>query len=189
MISSKIIKISGVCGILLTIVILVTLLLSINQNPWFSWTENAISNLGTQEASPLLFNTGVVLTGVLLLVFSLGLMLYFDDGKPGPVFLMISSIFLMLIGIIPLPHINHVHVSSMFFISFPLGFLITGYLTFKSEDNFKRKMGVFALVVALIAAISSVFLLFLNGIAIPEVLVVLPGFLWCMVYGYQMLKY
>jgi hypothetical membrane protein len=189
MISRKVIKISGVCGIILTVVMLITLLLSIHQNPWFNWTENAISDLGTPEASPLLFNFGVILTGVLLLVFTLGLMLYFDDGKPGPFFLMISSFFLIMIGVFSLPHNYHMYVSGMFFVSFPLGFLITGILSYKSEDKFRKNMGVFALVVAIIAAISFALLFLLTGEAIPEMLVVLPGFLWCILYGYHMLKY
>ena len=47
--SEYIIKLSGICGIMLPIVIISGLLLALPRAPWFSWTENAISDLGRPE--------------------------------------------------------------------------------------------------------------------------------------------
>ena len=52
---------------------------------------------------------------------------------------------------------------------------------------FLNKMGYFALINSAIAVFSGFLLLFLKGVAIPEVLVVIPGFLWCSVFGFKIL--
>ena len=48
-------------------------------------------------------------------------------------------------------------------------------------------MGYFALVNSVLAIFSGFLLVFLKGVATSEVLVVIPGFFWCMVLGYKIL--
>jgi len=99
-----------------------------------------------------------------------------------------SSLFLILVSVYPLPLYIHFYVSVPFFIFFPLSFLIIDFLNFKSKHNFKRKMSYFAFLVFLIAVISSVFLLVFDDVAIPEVLVVFPGFIWYMIFGFGIIS-
>ena len=126
--SSYLIKLSGTCGIVLPIVTLLNLFLAIQGEPWFSWTENAISDLGRSEvASSTFFNYSIILVGVLLLIFSVGLAKILMDDKPegkiGPVLFSLSSIFLIGIGLIPSPDLSHDYVSGLFFVVLlPLAF-------------------------------------------------------------------
>jgi len=185
--SNYLIKFSGVCGILLPIVFLVVLFLSVQRAPWFSWTDNAISDLGRHEFGLLFFNYAVVALGLLLLVFSFGLYYSLKRGRAGPTIFALSSLYFIGIGIFPLPDPNHIDISGLFFIAFPLGFLILGLHMYKQAASFIKNMGRYAFIIAGIAGFSPIFLLFYSGIAIPEVIILVPGFLWCLRYGIHLL--
>jgi len=180
-------KLSGFCGILLFVVAIITLVFSILDNPWFNWTDYAISDLGSSNGSLIFFNGGVILQGVLLLFFSLGFIKNSDDNNPGPRILLISSYSLIGVGMFPLPSPIHFPVSCIFFISFTLSFLVFGLYKFKKSISFMRTMKIFAFVVTLYAFVSPLFLLFFTGVAISEMFIIFPGFLWCMVYSCKML--
>jgi hypothetical membrane protein len=184
--SKKIIKLSGFCGILTLIIPILTIIISINIYPSFDWTENAISDLGVEEAASNFFNYGLVLTGICLLLFSYGLLFFFGE-KQGPAILGFSSIFLIGVGLVPLPNNEHIIMSVPFFISLPLSFLILGMQMYNRIEDYFKKMGIFAFAVVIISLFSAVPLLFFNGVAIPEFLVITPAFIWCSVMGYKML--
>ncbi|UCH71671.1 MAG: DUF998 domain-containing protein [Thermoplasmatales archaeon] len=188
MLSAKIVKFSGGCGILILIVFLTSLFLSIQQAPWFSWTENAISDLGKQDAVPSIFNNGLIVTGILLLLFSVGLSKELKERHASPLFFGLSSIFLIGVGLIPLPSIYHVLVSVLFFVAFTYAFFAFGFLFFKDATSFLRNKGIFAIFILIIISISAIFLLFLEGVAIPEMMVMVPGFFWCVLFGSKMVS-
>lgn len=174
---------SGVCGILLPIVFLVILITAFQAAPWFNWTEYAISDIGRPEFGLDFFNFGLALIGILLLMFSFGLYYTLNGEKFGPTALALSSIYFIQVGLISLPDPTHTDVSSLFFIAFPIGFFLLGIRTFNNPFNFYRKMGIFALLITVLTVISPVVLLFYEGIAIPEMIILFPGFIWCMIYG------
>jgi hypothetical membrane protein len=188
MLSTKIVKFSGGCGILVLIVFLTSLFFSIQQAPGFSWTENAISDLGKQDAMPSIFNNGLIVTGILLLLFSIGLSKELKDRHTSPLFFGLSSIFLIAVGLIPLPNIYHVLVSGLFFVAFSYAFLAFGISFYKDTTSFFRKIGIFAIFNLIIISISAIFLLFLKGVAIPEMMVIVPGFFWCVLFGSKMVS-
>jgi hypothetical membrane protein len=66
-------KAAGLCGVATPIIVLPLILLSISYSPWFSWTRNALSDLGVHEAA-ILFNSSLMIGGVLALAFAFGLM-------------------------------------------------------------------------------------------------------------------
>ena len=66
-------KIAGVCGITSPLVGLTTLVVATCSSSRFSWTENDISVLGVEGSATMLFNWGLILTGVLSLIFVIGL--------------------------------------------------------------------------------------------------------------------
>jgi len=57
-------------GIIAPICAVVFVGMSILLSPWFSWTDNALSDLGVSPAA-LIFNAGLVLTGILLSLFAI----------------------------------------------------------------------------------------------------------------------
>ena len=189
MLFNRFIRLSGICGIILPIYTIVLLFLSIPQSTGFSWTENAISDLGRLEYGSIYFNIGLILIGVLLLTFSVGMHLLLTEQRTGPTIFALSAIYLIGVGIYPLPLSEHVDISGLFFIAFPIGFVVFGIVNYKSEISFLRKMGFAALSLLIIYAIAPITLLFVNGIAIPEALVIIPGFFWCMILGFYMLTY
>ena len=180
-------KFTGLCGILIPIVTLIIVIISAQMTSGFSWTDNAISDLGRVEAASDFFNYGLIFVGILLFIFSLGLVVTLIEEKFATLMIFISSVFLILNGVFPLPSENHVYVSSLFFIAFPLGFFTLGFMLYKREFLIFRKMGFLALINVLIAAFSLVFLWTFDGIAIPEMIIIFPGFLWCMAFGYYMI--
>lgn len=104
-------KIAGVCGIASQFVALAILLFAVLKSPWFSWTENDISVLGVNGSATTLVNSGFILTGVLSLIFAIGLrrnLLTSRLGQSGMASLVLGSIMISAIGIFPrtigLPH-------------------------------------------------------------------------------------
>jgi hypothetical membrane protein len=189
MLFNRFIRLSGICGILLPIYTIFLIVFGISQSSSFSWTENAISDLGRLEVGSAYFNIGLVLIGVLLLVFSIGIHLLLIEQRTGPTIFALSAIYLIGVGVYPLPLPEHVDISGLFFIAFPIGFVIFGLVNRNSENEFLKKIGRAALFLLIIFAIAPFTLLFFNGIAIPEVIVIIPGFLWCMVLGFYMINY
>ena len=66
-------KIAGVCGIASQLIALTMILVVTGNSPWFNWTEYNISVLGVEGSMKMLFNWGLILTGLLSLIFAIGL--------------------------------------------------------------------------------------------------------------------
>lgn len=180
------VQLSGICGILLPLVFLGGLFLSIGQAPWFNWTDYAISDLGIRVP---LFNYTLFIVGIILLIFTLGLYCSLYGERAGPVVFALSSLYFMGVGLVPLPDPIHVDTSGLFFIAFPLGFFILGLQLYQKTNAFLRTMSRAALIFTVISVCSPVFLLFYRGIAIPEMIILVPGFLWCLRYGIHLVQH
>lgn len=177
-------RIAGFCGILLPIVVLLCIGLALSHSPWFRFTEHAFSDLGIEGISAIFFNSGMILGGILALVFSLGLIKILQN-KTGAYMLSLSSFAFIGIGIFPeTVYTLHFIVSAAFFMLLAISFLIIGLTIIR--DQSERTMGILATLFALIAICSTIFLIPWEGIAIPETLSCLPAFIWCMVYGVKM---
>ena len=57
-------------GAIAPICALVSIGFSLALSPWFSWTQNALSDLGVSKVAPI-FNSGLILTGILTSVFAI----------------------------------------------------------------------------------------------------------------------
>jgi len=180
----EITKITGFCGILIPIVIFTFIGLAISQSPWFRWTDHALSDLGVEEISAFLFNTGIIIGGVLAFIFSLGLIKQISN-KAGAYLFSLSSLALIGIGIWP-ENVETLHfiTSAAFFVLIALFLIVTGF-TIK-QDQFERSMGLLAIIFAIIAIGSTSFLIPWDGIAIPEFCSCFPAFIWCMIFGLKM---
>lgn len=97
--------------------------------PWFSWTENALSDLGHHErATTNLFNGGLILAGLIGAVFPLWLVFDTDSvlRRLGAVIVAVTLVDLALIGVFPTPHDLHGTVSVVFFVGVTLGLIVWG---------------------------------------------------------------
>ena len=183
----KVIKIAGISGILVPIIFITFVDLSISSSPWFTWIHHALSDLGIEGPSAVLFNTGIILTGILLFLFSLGLIQTLTT-KEGGYILLFGSLVFSGIGIFPIPiGILHIYVSVLSFILIITSLFVLG-ATMK-HNPFERKMGILAIMVSVGPICSFPLLLVHDGLAIIESVVLLPAFLWCMLYSATMLIY
>ena len=92
------------------------------QSPWFSWTDNAISDFGVSEHA-IIFNLSLIVCGILCAIFFLALFIQIEErlGKLGMLLLMLSCIFLAGVGIFNEDiWAFHIFFAAGFFASFEL---------------------------------------------------------------------
>jgi hypothetical membrane protein len=159
--------------------------------PSFSWTNNALSDLGVMPGTTsILFNTGLIISGVLAAIFATGLYIAFKNsvlGQVGAITFLVCALALMSIGVFtenvkPI----HLYVSVAFFALSPISMLILTAHFFLST---KRREAVFTLAVASFAAIAWIMeftIKYVPGVAIPETLSALAASSWSVVLGFKM---
>jgi len=178
-------RIAGLCGMFIPFLVFSGIALALLFSPWFQWTEHALSDLGRIGLSAFLFNSTLILGGVLLCIFSLGLIKILDKTYSAYL-LMISAFALIGVGIFPVTHPSiHLFFSALFFVFLALSLLLLGLTKYHKKSL--NHLSHVALVLALVA-ISSIFMLLLwDGVAIPESLSFFPAFILFSIYGIQMI--
>lgn len=127
-------RISGICGIVTPLVVFTCISLAINYSPQFSWTENALSDLGVQEGvTAPLFNYGLITSGFLALIFATGVFNLIQTStlrKIGATVFALDTIALTAIGVFPEnAKPMHFYASVTFFLLFPTSmFILTATL-------------------------------------------------------------
>ncbi len=137
-------------GLIAAIVAWIVIGTCIILNPWFVFTRDAFSDLGSVEASmPWIYNYGLISTGIIILFYSVYLTVISENKVEtiGSAFIFIAGLFLSLIGIFPSGTRPHTFVSLWFFIQADLGILTWGLGLIMGKW---RKTG---LIIALIAFI------------------------------------
>ncbi len=187
-------KIGAATGILAPIIAFICIIAAVASDPQFSWTNNALSDLGIVSGiTAPLFNFGLVACGFLALTFTLlGLLNYFEKnwlGKIGSAVFAVATLALISIGVFNESFSpTHFLVSVAFFVSFPISlFIITGVFVL----NHQLKMAFFTLFAAVAAATSWILYFTINyvpGKAIPEFISGLAGAIWITVLGFKILK-
>ena len=151
---------------------LATIFISIALSPWFSWMNNALSDLGHSTKSPVapIFNFGLVTGGLLLLLYSAN---YMSRRYPLTSKLVaIASYFLILIGTFDEVYGKlHFLVSLIFFLA--LAFASLTY-SFEEKANYPIAIAV------IIAAVWAIQLsgLCICGAAIPEIISIFVTLIW-----------
>jgi hypothetical membrane protein len=163
-------RLAGICGLLTPIVTLTLIFISIKLSPWFSWHDNALSDLGV-SATPNLFNAALLLGGALQLVFVLGgLRLSIGPGRLARVgfwALLIGAIALPLIGIVTEDYgRTHYFVAATYFLATPLGYILSGGAAIKRGQPVEGILSI----AAGVAAILAIALVPHKRIAVPEIL-------------------
>jgi hypothetical membrane protein len=182
------------CGIATPVLAFTCILIAVYSYPAFSWTNNALSDLGIiPGVTGLLFNFGLYSSGLLTFSFAVfGLLNYLGKhwvGKAGAVAFAATGVALMCIGVFPenmVPY--HYSFSVAFFVLLPISLLIiTGAFAFERQT----RMALFTLLTAVVAALPWVLLFavhYVSGVAIPEFVSGLAGGVWAVVLGYKMIK-
>ncbi len=126
-------RLAGACGIITPVVAFSCIGTALALSPWFSWAENALSDLGAAgpPVAPI-FNDGLIMAGLLAVIFSLGLCQWTRKSLPeatGSLLILVSSACLAPIGAFPVgsePIFAHTASAVGFFIISMLGRLILG---------------------------------------------------------------
>ena len=130
------------------------ILLSITFAPNFSWTDSALSDLGVMpNPTAILFNSGLIISGILAMVFASGLFSILkgkSTGRAGTLLFLLDCLALTAIGVFPEnTRPMHFYASVAFFALFPLSMLlITAYFVLASRN----RMAVFTFLVSVFAA-------------------------------------
>jgi len=186
-------KLSGVAGVLTPLSAFVFIGLAIASYRWFSWTRNALSDLGiVWGATAILFNFGLFLSGLLSLNFSLGLFILMREklaGKIGVSIFVLACLSLEGISLFP-ENMRPFHYifSVAFFFLMPVSLLAITVYYLKMDQ---ARMAVFTFFVAIVAALPWVLQFtvpYVSGVAIPEAISAAAGSVWTLVLSYKMLK-
>jgi hypothetical membrane protein len=187
-------RIGASAGIFAPIVAFTCILVAIASYPAFSWTNNALSDLGIIPGlTESVFNFGLLASGLLAFNFAIfGLYNYLGKngvGKIGSSVFAGSCLALIAISVFTEDFSpTHYYVSVAFFVLVPISmFIITGAFLLGHQ----RKMAFFTVAVGFAAALPWLLLFAFNyvpNVAIPEFASGLAVSVWAVVIGKKMLK-
>jgi hypothetical membrane protein len=182
--SKNILRIAGLCGIAAPLVAFSCIFIVISLSPWFSWSANALSDLGVKEGA-WVFNSGLIATGVLSMVFAAGLWMAFKEqviGCAGAVLFLIDAFALFGIGVFSeAAGAIHTYFSVAFFLLFPLSLFLLGSNAIMAGS---WKFGFFTIATGIVAAVPWAFQW--NGVAIPELISALAASIWSVAQGVRL---
>ena len=177
----KMLRVAGLCGMIALVVAFSCIFLAISLSPWFSWTANALSDLGVGEAA-LVFNSGLMVGGILTMVFAAGLWMAFRERtleRVGAMLLFLDAIALFGIGLFSEAAGDiHFYFSVAFFVLFPLALFMIGAGAIIAGS---KKFGSLTIVAGVLAALPWAF--GWDGVAIPEIISALVASIWVMAEG------
>jgi len=180
-------RLAGVCGVIAPLVALSSIFLAIAYSPWFNWTDNALSDLGVGTAA-FLFNSGLIVGGLLGLVFSLGMVQVLRKrvlGLAGAFMLVLAAVSLVGVGVFPETAGRiHFYVSVAFFAFGPSSLLLVGIAL--ARESSWRKLGVFSVLTGAFAVAVWAVPYPYRGVAVPEMLASLSTSLWFIILGVKL---
>jgi len=163
---------AGFSGILGSVLPLAIVLSATYLSSWFSWSANALSELGVGEQA-VLFNSAMLLGGALYFLFAVGLYKWVPAERrvrTGVLCIMGSSVCLALVGVFTIDYfVMHGIVAAGFFLLAPAGLLLIG---FGSKEAVIKRLslacGIGALLAILVFPVVILALPFSVGFAVPE---------------------
>ncbi len=171
------VRASGWIGVLNPLIVSTLVLSAISISPWFSWTENALSDLGVSGSAAPLFNTALIVGGTLLIIFAIGLWKILQGRltQIGILLLLLDGTALSAIGIFPETAGQiHFYVSLAFFMLLTLSILFLGLAHILEIHN--TILGILGVLLSLLSI--SIWFFPWQGIAIPEAAAYLSGATW-----------
>ncbi|MFX0063608.1 MAG: DUF998 domain-containing protein [Candidatus Hermodarchaeota archaeon] len=193
----------GIIGIAIPLIAIGAIITSIILNSsWFAWTENALSDLGhygNLGVVALVFNLGLIISGLLTIFFGLGFTWNakgeFEGNLQyltilGTLILTGAGVVLLGIGVFSEDFgVIHRYFSILFFVLLPFGMWIIGLaMLFKEE---LRLFGILGILIGFLGALSWVLYYSQNvipGNAIPEALASFSVAFWVFLQGFRLYK-
>lgn len=168
------------CGPLSITVSAVGILAATLLAPWFSWSGNALSDLGAVGAGTApVFNGTLLLTGVLGVPFALFVLRRRSSRwrRVGTALFAASMPLLTLVGVFALPSPYHGPVAVGFFLLFTLGFLVDGVGATVAGD---RVDGALSITLAGVHVLGWLVwgIVGLAGVALPEMVGTVTIWVW-----------
>ncbi|MCD6262973.1 DUF998 domain-containing protein [Candidatus Bathyarchaeota archaeon] len=180
--------VAGLCGLVVPVLVFSLIFLAIHYSPWFDWRRNALSDLGVDGVAALLFNSGLIVGGLLLLPFSIGVVRVLPRGVLsllGVVLLVLSTLSLCGIGLFPETAGRvHLYFSIAFFVLLPLSFIFMGLSELRYPNM--RSEGILIILVAISAAL--IWALPWSSVAIPEAASALLGYILVAVKALELIR-
>ena len=191
--NQMIIRLGGLCGVVGSVLTIGMVYAATIISPWFSWATNALSELGVGEVS-LIFNSAVMIGGVLNFLFALGIREYLGGGRlveVGVALIMLGSASLVLVGVFTIAYpALHGIVALGEFVLAPIGFILIGI---SAKEGTIRTVsiatGIAALIAILVLPVILLALPFKVGFAVPEMAEALIVAVWIILMGTKLLTH
>ncbi len=181
------IRLAGLCGLITPVFTLTLIFISIALSPWFSWHDNALSDMGV-SATPNFFNAALLIGGLLYLVFTIGFVrwqgLHSRWHTLGAAVLIAGAVGLLLVGVFT-ENAGRIHyyVAATYFLATPLAYILFGMAWLRRRA---RLMG-WLTIAAGLAALLMITVVPHKRIAVPEILATLILASWTFALGLKML--
>ena len=188
--SPRLLLAGGICGIIGIIVPMIMIMTAVQLSPWFSWQTNVLSDLGVHDVS-LLFNSALILGGILTIVFSLGLRSLLEK-KPintmAIISILLGAICLILIGIFTLSQpLIHTIVAYGYFTLMPIGLILIAIGTQKTMLRwFSLAIGIASLLAIYI--LPSILTILSIGFGVPELIETTLLEIWVLVVAIILIR-
>ncbi len=182
-------KIFAICGMFAPILLLVSVLVAVSvAGSSFSWTRNALSDLGIQADAGPIFNGGLMAAAALMVVFTIGMLINLRKSVLGmitSVFLLLESIALFGIGVFTEADIGmHMAFAAGFFGLAAITRILFGIYFLKVKP---RLLGLLSIILLVLAVLSWGVAFIYVGIAIPEFASVVFAYLFIFIISVRML--
>jgi len=169
---------------------LASIWISISLSPWFAWRNNAVSDLGVHAVAPL-FNSSLVICGIMCAVFSAGMAMRPKRAleRLGMAILLLASISLVGIGLFNehwSPH--HMVFSVAFFVLLLVASLILTPYFMLRRATLPLAVGGLATMLLVVFDWAAYAAGALGpGVAVPEAMTFVPGAVWITMMGHRSL--
>jgi len=172
--NSILIRLAGISGIISSTLPLIMIFASTILDKSFSWNKDALSDIGVSQLA-WLFNSALVVGGLLNLMFAFGLRNYLNKVrglKIGVSLIIVSSISLSLVGVFTENYsIIHALVALGYLLLTPLGLICIGWgKKIHQIGKVSRVLGITALLAILGLPIITFVVNLQIGFAVPEFL-------------------
>jgi hypothetical membrane protein len=178
--SSKFVRFSGLIGIIAPIFGLLAVVASTSLWEDFSWSQNALSDIGVSPVSSAayVFNYSLILVGILNFIFTLGFVKAYAKNALsylGGIILIGGGGSLSLVGVFTKEYGDlHSYVSFGYFVLFPIAMILVGIAFRRMNMQTRGYASILAGIIALFVILSAIILRWhklLNlGFAVPEIL-------------------
>jgi hypothetical membrane protein len=180
----------GLIGPLLTLILIFT---DIAVSPWYSWSTNALSDLGVHTYS-YLFNGAVIIGGLSELIFFIYLGIKVKEFHGIYIVLVIGSISLAMVGVFneKSPDDLHLIFALLYFVLFPVSAMIVGARTLRKRRGFSI-YSVLSGLIALAVILYGILFIFKTiphsvGLGVPETIEAIILAAWSAVVSISLIK-